>query len=271
MACADLVPARPYWDGASCVEKCPYNRPLPSKNGVCESCEAQTVLKNGKCVPCAQVSAARPVFDEETGQCVSCAAADTGKPLWNGKECTACEVKTEWDPETEQCVAVCGPEEIRVDGKCEPKTVGCANGKVLREGACVSCNETAGEVYSDGKCVCDAAKYLKTASGGCTVCVSALLEYSPAAGRCFCKNGAPPTYQSGKVACEVPCPSGVFSREDLSVCMESCPSSMVLSVVGGRRLCGKCDGYVYFDQAARTTTCVGYEACLAMDMVPRVS
>ncbi|MBR4931866.1 MAG: hypothetical protein IKZ02_02430, partial [Alphaproteobacteria bacterium] len=70
-----------YWDGTTCVEECPVDKPY---------------LNGTACV--AECPDDKPVPDLNN-ICQTCAYIDSTTPIWNGSSCEACEIGSIWDGE----------------------------------------------------------------------------------------------------------------------------------------------------------------------------
>lgn len=118
------------------------------------------------------------------------------------------------------------------NGDCVPlKKEYCLPPWVFIDGAtkkCVECNAEAGFIYADDSCTCDSSRYLAGTESGECGCSSSALEYDKVIGECYCKNGMNMTFADGAVQCEQGCPSGVFDYERPQICVDKCPSHMVL-------------------------------------------
>lgn len=134
--CAPCPAGRPHWDN-ECLVTCPQERPIAVADGTCTSCPDGLVGRDGACVTCAKANPARPVLDVATGRCRACDETHDGGIYWDG----------------EACVKEC-PETYDIRGVC----VSCASldpkKPILRDGRCMSCEETLITPLSqDGECV----------------------------------------------------------------------------------------------------------------------
>ena len=169
------------------------------------------------------------------------------------------------------CGSECPEKNMYVAGTCvEAIAENCKGDKVFTGKECITCDPEKGLAYLNGACVCDTAKYLTLADDGtCTACVSPLLTYDAIVGQCYCANGASLTVVDGEIHCDGTCESGVYDFAQPQVCMDSCPSGMVLHSDSGHMRCETCSDYVYYDTVTGTS-CIDYMGCVKLGMEPRV-
>ena len=272
VSCADANPARPVWDeGSNSCRACEDTDGGAFWDGqrCVVACAEVANIKN-VCLTCAQLAPDRPVW--LGGRCVSCAEKSAETPLYENGACVACPLGEEWDAYSGACAEICAAGEMRVEGACVPADrEHCPESYVFVGSECAECDSQLGLVKGGDACVCDPEKHLAASDGVCTACDSELLEYNAASACCMCRNGGVVSERDGALFCDVQCASGVFALENPAQCLESCPSDMVLQAEGGRRFCGRCAGYAYFDRASKTTSCVTYAQCVAAGMVPQVT